>query len=115
MTAKFIFNITYVCNPADEQELLNALQAEIIPMLLLSERASNPRIAKICAPAASVEMNADEGVSYSVQVELDDLNQMNAWLDDGFGPSTQMMFGRFGERVLYFTTILENIPLKNFN
>ncbi|MBD5231783.1 MAG: DUF4286 family protein [Bacteroidales bacterium] len=99
-----ICNITFVCSEADAAVALEYLRAEIIPALT-HENAEGLRLTR-------VRNAAGEAVSYALEVHFPDLHSVRAWRSDCMRPALNRMSEQWGERLMYFDTMLEVLPLR---
>lgn len=101
----YIFNITFVVNQPMVERWMQWMKHQHLPWMLHSGLLHKPRIAKI------VSQDLTSGVSFAVQYEVNTLNEWELWQQkNAFQMQTDCRL-QFGEDVLFFTTLLETIPL----
>lgn len=77
-----------------------------IPEALASGRLSSPRFASLL-----IEVQED-CVSYAVSFEAETPEAAAEWHDNAGAELRGMLHKRFGQGVVFFTTYMENLPLK---
>lgn len=108
----YVYNTTFVCEESRLEEFLIWVDAEFIPAITSSGDAVQPQLAHVL-PVNETEDN--EASSFSVQVKLEDADTMEKWMKSEFFPAVDGLRKRFGEQVLFFATILEVLPIGNYN
>lgn len=108
----YIYNTTFVCDDSRMEEFLIWVNAEFIPAILKSGNVTDAQLAHVVPVAESDE---NEAASFSVQVRIANADVMQSWMRDCFYPAINLLSSRFGDKVLYFPTILEVLPLNNYN
>lgn len=108
----YIYNTTFVCEDSRMEEFLMWINAEFIPAIIALGIAREPQLAHVLPVK---ETSDDEAVSFSLQVKIDDVDLLEKWMKEAFYPSIDLLSKRFGDKVLYFPTILEVLPLNNYN
>ena len=108
----YIFNTTFVCDDSRMEEFLMCVNAEFIPKLVASGIANEPQLAHVVPVKDSDD---DEAASFSLQVKIDNVDLLEKWMKEDFYPSIADMSKRFGDKVLYFPTILEVLPINSYN
>lgn len=95
-----ILNTTYLVGTEVEQRFLNWLRSSYVPMALETKLVFDARLMKVLT-------SEEEGISYSLQFTSKDARDLNAFKKEVFAPSEVELRRLFGERVLYFSTILK--------
>lgn len=108
----YIYNTTFVCDDSRMEEFLIWVNAEFIPAILESGGVTDAQLAHVLPVS---EQDDNEATSFSVQVKIENDDLMQVWLRNCFYPAINLLSSRFGDKVLYFPTILEVLPLNNYN
>lgn len=108
----YIYNTTFVCDDSRLEEFLIWLDAEFIPALVATGVAKDAQLAHVLPMSESDEK---EAASFSVQVKVEDADALQEWMKQTFYPSIDGLASRFGDKVLYFATILEVLPINRYN
>lgn len=108
----YIYNTTFICDDSRLDEFSIWVNTEFIPKLTSSGLATSPQLAHVIP---THQKKDDEAESFSVQVHLQDIDSLETWMKDTFLPAIDAFTKRFGDKILYFPTILEILPLNNFN
>lgn len=96
-----IFNTTYKVTTDFTEKWLNWIRNDHVPFMLKPGVFSNPQIAKV------VGSEDEEGVSYSVQFHIADMNTLIAWHNDYALIFQNSCAKEFGTSVNFFSTVLE--------
>lgn len=108
----YIYNTTFVCDDSRIEEFLMWADAEFVPIVTASGVASDVQLAQVLPVNESDEAEAS---SFSIQVRIESLELIEEWMHDSFCPAVSALSSRFGDKVLYFPTILEVLPLNRYN
>lgn len=99
-----IYNTTYQIDPSVLDEALSWIRLELIPSLLSSEHLKNPRLVRV--------MTDDKlNHSYSLQFEIESVEMLNDWYRKHGASIYAGLTKKYGNNLLGFTTLLENIEL----
>lgn len=99
-----IYNTTYQIDPSVHDEALAWIRLELIPSLSSSKHLKNPRLVRV--------MTDDESnKSYSLQFEVEDITTLNEWYKMHGASIYAGLTKKYGNNLLGFTTLLENIDL----
>lgn len=99
-----LFNTTYLVTPNTEKTFLYWLSSVYVPKIKETGLVSNPRLLKVLT-------DEKDGISYSLQVEAENVSQMNEFKKKHLGALEEEVSKTFGERVLFFSTYLKQYPL----
>ena len=99
-----IFNTTYCLDQSVLQSGLLWLKENYIPKALASGQIHTPRLSKILS-------NETEGANYSLQFMVESIDILEIWYQSTGDDLSQEMNQRFGEKMLGFSTLLEEVPL----
>ncbi|MBP1662872.1 MAG: hypothetical protein H6Q19_12 [Bacteroidetes bacterium] len=99
----FIYNTTFLVTDRCFNPWFKWLKEEHIPNMLNTRHFSKPQIAKVLTTESD-----QEGMSFSVQFIVNDLENLQSWIDNNNEIRLQNNLSlRFGAEVLSFSTILE--------
>ncbi|MBP9016660.1 MAG: DUF4286 family protein [Paludibacteraceae bacterium] len=98
-----IFNTTYLVENEFYPQWINWVQASLIPFMMSTADFSEPQIAKVLTGESVKE------TSYSVQFKISDKSKLNDWMQKHGEDFSQLCTAKFGNHVLYFSTLLELI------
>ncbi len=96
-----IFNTTYKVTSSITEKWINWVQQNHIPFMLADKQFSRPQIAKI------VGSEDEQGVSYSVQFHIADMQTLMNWHKQNATEFQQNFQKAFGIDVQFFSTVLE--------
>lgn len=96
-----IFNTTYKVSGSITENWLKWIQNNHIPFMLADDQFSRPQIAKI------VGSDDEQGVSYSVQFHIADMQTLMLWHKENATQFQQNFQQTFGNDVQFFSTVLE--------
>ncbi len=99
----YLYNITFVCSEADAPAALDFLRSSAIPALAAGA-ASEPRLRR-------VHTNANEAISFALELRLPDFRSIRPWREQTMRPALEAMAATWGDRLMYFDTLLEELPL----
>src|ERR1035437_6960506 len=97
----YIFNITYLVTDKVHDEWLEWIREENIPFMLGSEYFTQPQVARVITSAK------EEGTSFSVQFHVQDMHTLKLWNKEYSLLFKENCSRKFGDEVLFFTTVLE--------
>ena len=97
------FNTTYKVATSRNQEGRNWMNDSHIPLILQSEIFSKPQIAKV------IGSEDEGGLSFSVQFHIADMNTLMNWHQINATTFQNNCHSKFGNEVIFFTTVLELI------
>ena len=95
-----ILNTTYLVGNEIEQRFLNWLRSTYVPEALETNLVFDARLMKVLT-------SEEEGVSYSLQFSSKNVHDLNSFKKVFFSQKELAIREQFGERVLYFSTILK--------
>ncbi|MEI8272835.1 MAG: DUF4286 family protein [Paludibacter sp.] len=98
-----IFNTTYKVATKRTVEWQQWINESHIPFMLNSGEFSKPQVAKV------IGSEDDGGVSFSVQFHIVDMNILMSWHQTNATDFQNNCSAKFGEEVVFFTTVLELI------
>ncbi len=98
-----IFNTTYKVSNSFTDSWIKWIQSSHIPFMMADKQFSRPQIAKI------VGSEDEEGVSYSVQFHISDMQTLMDWHKQNATDFQQRFQKEFGSNVQFFSTVLEVI------
>ncbi|MGL5637120.1 MAG: DUF4286 family protein [Bacteroidales bacterium] len=99
-----IYNTTYQVDPSIHDEAINWIKESLIPSLLKTQHLKNPRFVKVLT-------DDPNNNSYSLQFEVDSIADLNAWYKQVGAEIYSSLTNKYGNKLLGFTTLLENIEL----
>lgn len=99
-----IFNTTYCIDSSMLEAGLLWLKEDYIPKALVSGQVHTPRLSKILS-------DETDGVNYSLQFLVESIEELEIWYQATGDSLYQDMMGRFGEKMLGFSTLLEEVDL----
>ena len=100
-----IYNTTFHCEKSCYDEFVAWMRAEFIPTAIQHKGVSEPRMARIMA------QEENEGISVSVQFNTESLETLSAWYEACGGKLVKQLEGKFQQRVVGFSTIMQQIEL----
>ena len=100
-----IYNTTFHIHKDVLDECLNYLKDSYIPRELENGLLYDPYLRRILDSAN------DEGESFSVQFHTRDLDSLNEWVRRSGAELQKDLVGRYKEKVVGFSTLLEDIEL----
>ena len=99
-----IFNTTYCIDSAIHEECLNWIIEKYIPLATHSGQVKSPILAKIFSQES-------EGENYSLQFRVESIDELHQWYEFTGDRLHVALNNNFGERVLSFTTLMEEVEL----
>jgi hypothetical protein len=100
-----IINTTFNVSESCEEEWIQWARSEYIPEVIAPGLLVEPRFCRLL-----IENEADSQ-SYAIQFEVKDLDTLDTWFKE-YGAKIQTVLNeRFQEKVLSFTTVMENMEL----
>lgn len=99
-----IYNTTYHVDNIAEEDFISFAKQIIIPRSTHTGALTHPRLSKI------LSQNDEPGHSFSLQFHVDSHKDLNQWLDDDGFNIHHLITKRFGNQVVGFVTLLEEIP-----
>ena len=107
----FTYNITFVVTPSEEKELLDYLRNNLIPIVFNPESpARNPEMKKV-VEAGGERPGPEHGLSIALAASFDSEESAHLWNDHILLPALGDFHIKFGERALFFITLLENLTV----
>lgn len=107
----FVYNTTFVIARGQESRLLSWLRSEAVPRLFAAcSGAVSPRLQTV-VEAGGEKPGPDHGVSIALQAEFDSEVAAHRWNDEVLLPVLGDFHAKFGPHALFFTTLLEILPL----
>lgn len=101
-----IFNTTYHVAPQQADRFLTWIRTEYVPAALRSGDLSHARLALVLADHAE-----SDGDSYSLQFNVSDEETLSRWCREQGSLLSEIQRSLFGNEVLGFTTLLDEIDL----
>ncbi len=102
----YIFNITFHIEDSIIDEGLVFLKQEYIPKAVQNGMFFNPRICFV------LPKHKEDGKNYSVQFYVKNKTILNDWQETVGQPLHKEIANRFGEKLLGFVTVLEELDLE---
>lgn len=99
-----IYNTTFYIEKEAVAEGLEYLKKQYIPAATAGGLVTEPRMSRVLASAAP-----GEGESISVQFRVADTDILNRWMAQYGQPLQRSLAERFGEKMVGFSTVLEEI------
>lgn len=106
-----IYNTTFVCEDCRFNEFLTWLNVEAIPHLLKSKIAYSPQLSRI----VPLEEKDEKATNLSLQFRFSNADALEEWITNDLYPTLNQMTNRFGQSSLFFSTVLELLPLSGQN
>lgn len=100
-----VYNTTFHIHKEILAECLAFLKSHYIPQAAASGLLHDPYLRRI------LNSENEEGESYSVQFHTKDMASLNQWLRQEGGALQQELVGRYKEKIVGFSTLLEEIAL----
>ncbi|MDD2798588.1 MAG: DUF4286 family protein [Bacteroidales bacterium] len=100
-----IFNTTYCLDTTIHDECLVWLKESYIPVAVHSGEVNKPTLARIYSHEEGV------GENYSLQFKVKSIEILEHWYESTGNPLHQALNEKFGEKVLTFTTLMEEVTL----
>jgi len=104
---RYIFNTTFLVEEPLEQVWLTHLRTEYLPYLQAQKWCSDILFTQI-----KPETRQD-GISFSLQLIFDSKETLQQYLQNEQERFLQSLHDRFGQRILPFSTLLEEVEWKN--
>lgn len=103
----YTYNITFVSLVPLEERLMSYLGKELLPAVC-SQNIECHKIRKVIEVAGE-EVGPDHGLSLAISFDFPDKDSAREWYENKFQPATQSLHELFGEEVVYFPTLLQNV------
>lgn len=100
-----VYNTTFHIHKDIQDECLDYLINTYIPRSMDSGFLLQPRMMRI------MNSENEEGESYSIQFNAKNMDTLNYWLQQEGAALQQKLVGRFKEKIVGFSTLLEEIEL----
>lgn len=100
-----IYNTTFHIEKEIVESCLTYLKEEYIPKAAESGFLHSPRLMRV------MNTSEDEGVSFSVQFHVKNVDTLNYWLQKEGAMMHKALSNRFGQKLAGFSTLLEEIDL----
>ncbi len=98
-----VFNTTFVTNESTENELIDFLRGTYIPAIEEVKILHNPSLRRILLT------EQQDAISLALHLEATDMDSLDEYLYRYAAGHSQLVVSRFGERVMGFSTIMEEI------
>jgi len=98
-----IYNTTFHLDNEVEKEGVAYLKEVYLPEAVVSGLLQKPLFRRI------IQEKVGEGVNYSVQFQVKDIDTLNCWLESEGRVLQQKLVMQFGHKIAGFTTLLEEI------
>ncbi len=95
-----IYNTTYHLDEKDEKNFIIWIKETYLPQVLEHNSLMNPRFCKVLS-------HKDEGVSYSLQWEVDNSEILHQWYREQGNQMAVELTSIFKDRLVGFSTLLE--------
>jgi hypothetical protein len=99
-----IFNTTYCMEYSAHDRCLVWLREKYIPRALQSGQMHSPRMSKILSQDT-------DGINYSLQFRVESVEMLEAWYIEVGDQLQQELSNHFGESVLGFSTLMEEVEI----
>ncbi len=99
-----VFNTTYLVPKNLETVFLAWMKAEYVPAVMDTHLLGSPRLYKVL-------VNEDEGITYSLQFDAEGVSQMADFKKRCLPEMERMVFEKFGEALLHFSSYLKSCEL----
>ena len=108
---QFTYNITFVVAPESERELIDYIKSELMPVIFNPDTdALNPELKKIIE-AGGEKPGPEYGISIALAASFNSEERAHLWNDHVLLPSLESFHEKFGERALFFITLLQNLRI----
>ena len=104
---RYIFNTTFLVEAPLEQEWLTHLQTTYLPYLQVQKWCSDILFTRI------KHETRQDGISFSLQLIFDSKETLQQYLQNEQERFLQSLHDHFGQRILPFSTLLEEVEWKN--
>ena len=102
-------NITFVTSPDNGDELIRYIRCEVIPVLFGPQSpALNPAIKKV-VESGGEKLPEDHDLSIALSADFYSYEEETKWKEDFLLPTLQNFNDTYGEKALYFITLLEKV------
>ena len=100
-----LINTTFYVEASADAEFRQWVRDSYLPSALSQEGFTRPVFTRLM-------LEPQEGMTgYAVQITAADEDSSTRWHDGHGGELRASLCGRFGQRILFFTTYMEEIPL----
>lgn len=107
----FAYNITFIVSPEEENLLIDYIRRKLVPLLFSPESPGhNPELKKI-VEAGGEKPSPEHGSSLALSGNFDTEEHALLWNDQFLIPALEDFHIKFGERVLFFITLLATLDL----
>lgn len=100
-----ILNTTFHVHSSVEDKFLRWVRVNYIPQALSSGVLHSPSLARILIDVEP------ESVSFALQFSAENIDDASRWHDRDGEILRRRLSGVFGDRIVYFTTYMENLTL----
>lgn len=100
-----VYNTTFHIEKEIEEVCLAYLKEKYIPEASASGFLHTPRLMRVMNTAE------EEGVSYSLQFHVKNIETLSYWLEREGREMQQLLANRFGQKLVGFATLLEEMEL----
>ncbi|MBC8600392.1 DUF4286 family protein [Parabacteroides acidifaciens] len=98
-----VYNTTFHIEKDIQEEGLDYLKKQYMPKAIASGFLQHPCLRRV------MHTEAEEGVSFSVQFHVKNVDTLNFWLQNEGGRLHKELVARFGHKIAGFSTLLEEI------
>lgn len=107
----YIYNITFVIDPAREEEFLTWMRGDALRALFNEESAArSPRLQSVVETGGE-KPTAEHGLSIALQAEFETEEAAHEWDSTTLPPVLGSFSQKFGPHCAFFATLLTVIPL----
>ncbi len=99
-----VFNTTYLVSKNTEALFLAWIKSEYVPAVERTGLLKSPRLFKVL-------VSEEEGITYSLQFEAETVSSMSEFKKQFLAGLEQMVFDKFGESVLHFSSYLKSCEI----
>lgn len=105
----YTYNITFIVVPDMEPELLRYLREVLLPRISNEMTpATDPQLRKV-VEAGGEKPDPEQGLSIALALTLPTEESAHLWHDSTLVPALDDFHLKFGDRALFFITLLENL------
>jgi len=98
-----VFNTTFHVDENIQEEFIEYILKEFIPMSTKSGLLKYPRLARVFGK------DEDEGVSFAMEFQVDDIAVMEKWNAEESNRVFELLMDRFKEKMVGFSTLMQTI------
>lgn len=100
-----VFNTTFHVDENIQEDFIEYMLKEFIPMSTESGLLTYPRLAKVFG------MNEDEGASFAMEFQVADIEVLDRWKSEESNKVFNLLMERFEDKMIGFSTLMQTIDL----